>query len=119
MAVTVTPAQTLRHLAERRRQQQQRSTERAQRLSRDLAGAATLLRTRFGATRVVLFGSLATGSSSETSDVDLAVEGLPSAEYFRALADRMGHFGTPVDLVRLEEAPKSLHERSAAEGEPL
>jgi uncharacterized protein len=119
MAVTVTPAETLRHLAERRRQAHQRSTERAQRLRHGLAGAAALLRTRYGATRVVLFGSLATGSHSETSDVDLAVEGLPSAEYFRALAELMAHFGTPVDLVRLEEAPKSLRERIAAEGEPL
>jgi predicted nucleotidyltransferase len=67
----------------------------------------------------VLFGSLATGSHSETSDVDLAVEGLPNALYFAALADLMAHFGVPVDLVRLEEAPNSLRERIAAEGEPL
>ena len=119
MAVPVTPAQTLRHLAERRWQAQQRSTERAQRLRHGLAGAAALLRTRYGATRVVLFGSLATESHRETSDVDLAVKGLPNALYFAALADLMAHFGSPVDLVRLEDAPNSLRERIAAEGKPL
>ncbi|MGE5152944.1 MAG: nucleotidyltransferase family protein [Bdellovibrio bacteriovorus] len=119
MAVTVTPAETLRHLAERRRQAHQRSTERAQRLRDGLADAAALLRTRYGATRVVLFGSLATGSHGETSDVDLAVEGLPSDQYFLALADLMALFVAPVDLVRLEEAPQSLLDRIAAEGEPL
>jgi len=38
---------------------------------------------------------------------------------FKALADLMGISGGPVDLVRLEEAPPSLHERIQAEGEPL
>ena len=119
MAARVTPADTFRHLAERRQQARQRSAERARRLRQCLAGAAALLRDEYGVTRVVLFGSLATGSYSETSDVDLAVEELPSTSYFHALADLMAHFAAPVDLVRLEEAPKSLRERIAAEGEPL
>ena len=69
-----------------------------------------------GATRVRLFGSLASGDYTGRSDVDLAVEGLASEEYFEALADLMELFDAPVDLVRLENARPSLRDRVAAEG---
>ncbi len=58
--------------------------------------------------RTWLFGSLARGDATDTSDVDLAVEGLPSGAYFGALAELMHLFGVRVDLVRLEEAGESL-----------
>ena len=80
--------------------------ERLQRVRR----AASLLRERFGARRVVLFGSLAHRAWFTTdSDVDLAVEGLPPEHYWDAwrlveevVADR------PVDLVEIESASPSL-----------
>ena len=78
--------------------------------------AQHLLRDRYGATAVVLFGSLAVGDYRETSDVDIAVEGLASAHYFAALTDLMNLFTVPVDLVRVEEASSSLKERILAEG---
>jgi len=53
----------------------------------------------------------------EQSDVDLAVEGLPSAVYFHALADLMDLFAGPVDLVRIEEAMPSLLARIQEEGQ--
>jgi predicted nucleotidyltransferase len=60
---------------------------RAERLCALLPQAATLLVERYRAGRVVLFGSLAEGTYSEQSDVDLAVDGMPSAHYFDALAE--------------------------------
>lgn len=95
------------------------AAERARRLRSRLPAAVDCLRERYGAKAVILFGSLANGSCRTDSDVDLAVTGLSEARYFKALADLMGIFEGPVDLVRLEEAPPSLIERIHAEGEPL
>ena len=81
--------------------------------------AGALLRSRYGAREVILFGSLASGASSPTSDVDLAVRGLAPASYFPALADLMELFSAPVDLVELESAGESLRDRVAEEGVPL
>lgn len=72
--------------------------------------AAELLKTRFGAKRVWLFGSLAHQAwFSPDSDVDLAVEGLNTADYWAAcqavediLVDR------EVDLIEVESASASL-----------
>jgi predicted nucleotidyltransferase len=47
--------------------------------------AAEILRAEFGVQRVILFGSLATGSwFHRRSDIDLAVEGLDATDYWRA-----------------------------------
>jgi predicted nucleotidyltransferase len=116
MATAQELAQTLR---ERSAEQQARADLRAQRLRAQLPKAARLLAERYQAKRVVLFGSLAAGTYSEQSDVDLAVEGMPSSTYFSALADLMGIFGGPVDLVRLEEAVPSLRACIEAEGRAL
>jgi uncharacterized protein len=107
-----------RQLQRREDAREARGAARAASFRDKLPEAARLLRER-GAGRVVLFGSLAAGEPGPTSDVDLAVEGLPGIEYFPALADLMGLFVAPVDLVRLEQAPPSLRERIEAEGVPL
>ena len=88
----------------------------------DLArAAASLLETRFGATRVVLFGSvLRPGAFHERSDVDLAVWGLTSHAYWAALAaleeldPALG-----IDLIRAESARDTLLAVIAAQGEAL
>lgn len=72
--------------------------------------AVAVLRERFGVRRAVLFGSLASSAWFDPdSDVDLAVEGLRSSDFWEAwravediIADR------PVDLVELETARPSL-----------
>ena len=74
---------------------------------------------QFGASEVWLLGSLANGGCTPTSDVDLAVLGLPRIAYFDALADLMEALGTRVDLVRIEDAPESLTARVHAEGRRL
>jgi len=71
---------------------------------------AAVLRTRFGARRVVLFGSLAHAVwFARDSDIDLAVEGVAPRLYWEAwrvveasIPDR------PVDLVELETAGEGL-----------
>lgn len=78
-----------------------------------------LLTERYGARRVVLFGSFARGDQNELSDVDLAVEGLAPLGYFPALADLMGLLDSPVDLVEFERASPSMLARVQSEGVEL
>lgn len=102
--------------ADRRRQREARRTG-----LRAARRAADLLRGRFGAERVVLFGSLARQEAlSPHSDIDLAVAGLSPAEYYRAVARVQRVAGTrTVDLVRCEQCPPSLRTRIDTEGRPL
>lgn len=109
-------AQTLRMRSKRRHAQ---AEARVARLRERLLDAKTLLIRKHHAQRVVLFGSLATGTYGENSDIDLAVEAMPAAAYFHALADLMTLFAVPVDLVRLEEAVPSLRAHIEEEGQPL
>lgn len=109
---------TLAHLRRLEAKKQTAGRQRADRLLARLPGAARALRAR-GARRVVLFGSLSEAGPGPEADVDIGVEGLPSRDYFPALAELMTLFGTRVDLVRLEEAPQSLRERIEQDGQPL
>lgn len=87
------------------------ATERAQRevLLKRVAEAATLLKSKFGAQRVILFGSLAHQAwFVPNSDVDLAVEGL-TGDYWQAwrsveeiISNRQ------VDLIEIETASNAL-----------
>ena len=56
-----------------------------------------------GAREVYLFGSAAKGQLSLTSDVDLAVSGLPPESFYRAMARAASILGRPLDLVDLDE----------------
>jgi uncharacterized protein len=109
---------TLEHLRRIEAGKRTLGRQRAERLRSRLPQAAQLLRAR-GAQQIILFGSLGETEPGPEPDVDLGVEGLPSLEYFPALAELMALFRARVDLVRLEEAPGSLRERIAHEGRPL
>lgn len=64
---------------------------------------------RFGARKVVLFGSLARGDFKHSSDIDLAVWGIPAAQFYRAVAFATGF--SPdwnVDIIDAEECQTSL-----------
>jgi predicted nucleotidyltransferase len=117
--MSVRAAETASHLRAQAAARARAGERRAARLRDILPAAADLLRSRFGATEVVLFGSLTTGTFTDRSDVDLAVCGIASSDYFAALAALMALFGGPVDLVRLEQAPPSLAERISREGQAL
>lgn len=72
--------------------------------------AARVLKEGFGATRVVVFGSLAHGAWFAThSDIDLAVEGIPPDAFWRAWCalDQLGT-GVEIDLMAIESAPAQL-----------
>ena len=80
-----------------------------------------MLKTRFGARRVILFGSLAHAAwFTPDSDVDLVVEGLAGDAYWQAwrlveeiIASR------PVDLIELETAGESLQRAIRRQGVEL
>jgi predicted nucleotidyltransferase len=73
--------------------------------------------TRLGARRVILFGSLASDRFEEDSDVDLAVEGLPTGSLIDAIAEASRVLHRPVDLIRIEAASPRLRARIQADGE--
>jgi predicted nucleotidyltransferase len=84
---------------------------REQRLER-VHQAARQLKTQFGAEKVILFGSLVdTTQFLPSSDVDLAVVGLLSEDYFEAwrVVEAMLE-DCPVDLIELEQATDSLRQ---------
>jgi predicted nucleotidyltransferase len=57
----------------------------------------------FGAKEVYVFGSAATGTLREYSDIDLAVSGLPPGAYFRAMGRAREALGRPLDLIDLDQ----------------
>lgn len=70
-----------------------------------------LLKERFGARQVYLFGSLAGQSPWHSrSDIDLAVEGLAPEQYISALSTlwELLPEGLELDLITLEDAPPEL-----------
>jgi predicted nucleotidyltransferase len=80
-----------------------------------------MLRDSFGASSVLLFGSLAEGRwFGEQSDIDVAVTGLASEAYFAAVA-RLQDLSVEFefDLVDLDRCSARLHDRIIREGKPL
>lgn len=80
--------------------------------------AASILKERFGAERVVLFGSLAHRLwFSPASDVDLAVAGLDAHAHLDAIA-RLEEIepALRVDLLRIERCPAALRAKIEDEG---
>lgn len=78
------------------------------------------LRARFGASSVKLFGSLAREDFHMWSDIDLAVWGVKSADYFRAVAFASGFSSQfKVDLVDADDCSESLRQHIQLEGKEL
>jgi predicted nucleotidyltransferase len=85
------------------------------------AKSADLLRQQFGATRILLFGSLVHQLwFTPTSDIDLAAVGIPPERFFAAVAqlqDISADFR--IDLVDLDRCPPPLRELIEQEGHSL
>lgn len=64
--------------------------------------AASLLKKEFGATQVILFGSLLNTTFHEASDIDLAVAGLPEKRYFQAVGHLLSLGDFDFDLVEIQ-----------------
>ncbi len=95
--------------------------ERLQRAQEVAVTAAHLLQEQYGATKVVLYGSVAHGYGFHAeSDIDLAVEGIVPAQFWRVWASL-----DPIDpsfeinLVAVEEATPRLLKVLKTEGVPL
>jgi len=116
MKTAITPeAMTIyRRSAQARDLAQQREREQRRQVAR-------VLKERFGATQVIAFGSFAHGAwFGLHSDIDLAVEGIPPAAFWRAWAalDRLGP-SFEIDLVALESAMEPLRAEIAMQGVAL
>lgn len=102
-----------RATAQRRWNEEQRERTKRRERAWDVAQcAAVVLKEKYGATQVAVFGSLAHGHwFSKTSDVDLAVWGLKDEDYFVVVArlqDLSPEF--EVDLVAVEHSKPCLRE---------
>lgn len=95
--------------------------EERERLLERVRQVAAAIKDRFGARRVILFGSLAhTGWFAPDSDVDLAVEGLTAENYWNAWGVAEEIIGDkPVDLIEVERATESLRRAIARHGMEL
>jgi len=83
--------------------------------------AVALLKEQFGAAQVAAFGSLVHGFwFSKTSDIDLAVWGLRSDDYFVAVA-KLQNISPEfkIDLVAMERCRPALREAIVREGRSL
>jgi predicted nucleotidyltransferase len=84
------------------------------------ASIAAELKSRFGAKKVALFGSLARGEFDRWSDIDLVAWGIPAADFYRAVAFATGFSGDwRVDLVDAEDCSPSLRAVLEREGVEL
>ena len=105
----------------RRRLAAQREADEARRAPamEEARRAARILVERYGVSRVILFGSLAWRRFGPASDIDLAVEGLAPARFFRADAELAREIQLPVDLKLLSECPPMLRSRIEEDGVTL
>ena len=89
----------------------------AARAREDLPKAVDILK-KYGAKRILLFGSLCrSGRFHPGSDIDLAVEGIPSQHFIRAAADLMMSMDWQIDLKPLEELHNLFREMIINKGE--
>ncbi|MDB9525398.1 nucleotidyltransferase domain-containing protein [Oscillatoria sp. CS-180] len=72
---------------------------------------AQCLHHEFGATRVIVFGSLARDRFTENSDIDLAVEGITANRYFEAVAKANEYSDRWVDLKPFEALDDHFRQR--------
>ncbi|MBW4581534.1 MAG: nucleotidyltransferase domain-containing protein [Tildeniella nuda ZEHNDER 1965/U140] len=71
--------------------------------------AAQLLKEKFGATRIVLFGSLLDlNRLHPQSDIDLAAWGLHEQDYLHAVSQLLDLSDFSIDLIEAEYAPPKL-----------
>jgi len=117
--MSVTPQEAVVVLAEQLRRSLPEKRRVAAEIRRPLPALVDVLVNDFGVGRVVLFGSLARGIAHSGTDIDLAVEGLAPERYFDALFRCAQLAGRYVDLVTLEDAPRSLRLVIERNGEVL
>lgn len=85
-----------------------------------LPNLVQLLTQEFAATQIVLFGSLAKDTFRQGSDIDLAVAGIPPAQFFTALS-AANRISAPfqIDLKPLEALESHFYDRIVQHGQSL
>lgn len=72
---------------------------------------------RYGARRVFLFGSLSRGDQGPAFDIDLAVKGIPPAQFFKAVAFATGQSRKwKIDIVDIDDCGGVLRDIIEEEG---
>jgi predicted nucleotidyltransferase len=95
-----------------------KTDERRERAWKTARTASRILRDRFGAVRVVVFGSLTRPSGfTQRSDIDLAARGIPSEKFCRAVADATGFSQEfEINLTDIGTCSPNLPEAAEKEG---
>ncbi|MCU0568675.1 MAG: nucleotidyltransferase domain-containing protein [Oculatellaceae cyanobacterium Prado106] len=95
--------------AQTRQQQRQDALRQRQEEGLEIAKqAANLLKAKFSASRVVVFGSLVGHHFHEASDIDLAVWDLPEKLYFKAVSQLLSLSDFDIDLVEVQHASPAI-----------
>jgi uncharacterized protein len=105
---------------QRETQAQQNLQLRAQHAQQIAQKAADILKEEYGAKKVFLFGSLAQDRFHQRSDIDLAVEGIPSKQFWPAwnALDALGS-EFEINLVAMETASPQLCQQIIQHGVKL
>jgi predicted nucleotidyltransferase len=109
----------LKYWRDRRQRQQEMNQRFALQARQEAQQMADVLVQQFGATQVILFGSLAKGRFTAESDIDLAVEGIEPVQFFAALASANRLTNRWVDLKPLEALEPYFYQRVMETGEVL
>ncbi|MGB3765161.1 MAG: nucleotidyltransferase domain-containing protein [Phormidesmis sp.] len=72
---------------------------------------ARLLKSQFGVTKVIVFGSLVSDRFGEDSDIDIAAEGMADADFFEALAAVNAKSDRWIDLKPIESLDARFRDR--------
>jgi predicted nucleotidyltransferase len=84
-------------------------------ITQDLAVIEQIL-LGYGAKKIILYGSLARNDYHSHSDIDICVDGLPTGNYFRALAECLMQTTRPTSILDFKDTYGYLRERILAEG---
>ena len=82
----------------------------------DVNQVVSILREKFGATRILVYGSLLTDRFSVDSDIDIAVEGVPATQFFEALATVNQGCDRWIDLKPIESLESYFWQRIQSQG---
>lgn len=87
-------------------------------IARDVRKAVAILR-KHGASRVILYGSLARGDYHLDSDIDICYEGIRDRDYFRVVAECLMGIPRRVSLVDFRRTHGIFRSRIEQEGQVL
>ncbi len=84
-------------------------------IAEDLKMFESILR-EHGATKIILYGSMARGDFHNDSDIDLCFEGIPDYDYFRVLSECLMRAKRRINLIDFESTRGHLRENILTEG---